>query len=173
MRSQVGTTGILVLACDFEIEEQSGFVRIVIIAWAMSGDDEAELAVQRERGGVGFANFEEKLRCSALLAHSQHTLQEKTGDSLPTIWGSDRNVKDFSLLRDLPPLKNGDHLSTELAHVHFVGSELLWLWIPRISGSDRRKSRFAEDSLNGRGVRWKAFAHQRWRRVLWTVIRCV
>jgi hypothetical protein len=68
--SQERTTGIFVLGRERETHQESRFIGVAVVTGATAHALEAELFVERDCGGVGFADFQKNLldgRCGCLM----------------------------------------------------------------------------------------------------------
>lgn len=134
------------------LHEEGGFGRIAIVVRAAASPSETEFGVERNGGGVRFADFQKNVLRPSLRGFVKKIFEEKRGMACaPVFWGY-CEIEDFQFFTEVAPLQSADNLAALLADrsedfADGRASETL-----AVGRQRNGETRLAKDGVNGRGV---------------------
>jgi hypothetical protein len=150
--SQERTPGIFVLGLKHEIHQERRFLRVAVVVGAATANLKSGFFVERDRGGIGFANFQKDCPYGRVRKVIKKILQKERRKTATTMILPDCEIEDFGFLAKMTPLQQADQVvilfadeGTDLADTGLLGS-------PEIAQRGRGKIGLGEDRANGSGI---------------------
>src|SRR5215470_963268 len=108
--SQERTPGIFVLGLKQEIHHQRRFLGLAVVVGAATGNLKSEFSVKRDRGGIGFANFQKDLANGRVRKVIKKIPEKERRKAVTTMIPPDREIEDFGFLAKITPLQQADQV---------------------------------------------------------------
>ena len=150
--SQERTPGIFVLGLKQEIHQERRFLRVAVVVGAATANLKTEFFIERDRGGIGFANFQKDCAYGRVRKVIEKILEKERRKTAAAMILPDCEIEDFGFLAKMTPLQQADQVvilfadeGTDLADAGARGS-------PQITQRGCGKIGLGEDRANGPGI---------------------